>query len=71
MSEYKVGEEFNYDNIRLHVEKRPMFNCENCYFKTYGEGCIYVQNRVGSCTGLGREDDAYVKFVKRRNRHGK
>lgn len=63
MKDYEIGEEFDFEEVKLRVEKcdNPV-SCENCFFKKYRTRCSLI-NEV-SCTGSSRTDGISVKFVK-------
>ena len=64
MIERKIGEEFEFDGVKLRVERlNDPDSCENCFFAKYRVRC-YLIKEVGSCTRIGRKDGTSVKFVK-------
>ena len=64
MKEYKVGEEFEFEGVRLRVEKCNTFlSCEDCFFIKYRIRC-YLMEDVGFCNKSNRTDGVNVKFVK-------
>lgn len=64
MKEYKIGEEFQFEDVRLRVEECSSFKCENSFFGKTIKRCFSLRKSIGACTEIGREDGVSVKFVK-------
>lgn len=61
--ELKLGETFQYENVKLKVEKAKAL-CSGCYFYENGLDCTgEIEKTIGDCT-LGRKDGQEVVFVK-------
>ena len=63
--ERKIGEEFEYNGVRLKVVEE--FYCNHCYFrdKRENEGCHRSEHILvsGPCSILKREDGKSVQFI--------
>ena len=67
--ERKIGEEFEYNGVRLKVVEGDF--CENCYFrdKRENEPCVRSEHISvsGACSKQKREDHKSVQFIKIKN----
>lgn len=62
--EFKIGETFQYENVKLKVEKAKDL-CSGCHFYENGLGCTgEIEKTIGDCTLIGRKDEQDVIFVK-------
>lgn len=62
--EFKIGETFQYENVKLKVEKAKDL-CSGCYFIENGLDCTgEIEKTIGDCTLIGRKDGQEVIFVK-------
>ena len=66
--EFKVGEIFQFGDIKLKVEKsKESFQCQGCFFhESKDVYCIdqFVLDATGDCSLSKRKDKTPVKFVK-------
>lgn len=61
--EFKVGEVFQCGLIKLRVVKEDENSCLKCFFnKTFL--CGNMDQLIGSCSDVEREDETDVIFVK-------
>lgn len=62
--ERKIGEQFEYNGVRLKVVKAKDHYCTGCYFYDEATGCrcIELVETIGYCTAINREDKKYVNF---------
>ena len=67
--ERKIGEEFEYNGVKLKVVEEDL--CENCYFrdKRENEPCARSEHILvsGFCSKTKREDHKSVQFIKIKN----
>lgn len=64
MTEYKIGETFDYNGIKLMVTTNSNGDCNGCYFDKNRE-CV-INDSMGDCLKFFREDrqDVIFKQVK-------
>lgn len=60
--ERKIGEEFEYNGVRLRVTKRDLLCCDDCFFKSYLCALPHITEHIGWCCPPMRKDR--VKFIK-------
>ena len=60
--ERKIGEEFEYNGVRLRVTKRDLLRCDDCFYKSYLCGLPHITEHIGWCCPPMRKDR--VKFIK-------
>lgn len=67
--ERKIGEEFEYNGVRLKVVEGE--ECKNCYFVDKHKGKVCDRNKnisvSGFCSGTNREDSKSVEFIEIKN----
>ena len=67
--ERKIGEEFEYNGVRLKVVEEDL--CENCYFrdKRENEPCVRSEHISvsGTCSRQKRKDHKSVQFIEIKN----
>lgn len=63
--DYKVGEVFQFRDIKLKcVEGHPL-SCKGCIFENCDtQTCVSMEEFVGQCVPLFREDQKKVMFIK-------
>ena len=64
--ERKIGEVFEYKNVKLIV-KRGSGDCIGCYFYKPERMCVGSKSITGECTRGKRDDGNYVVFAKVEN----
>ena len=62
--ERKIGEQFEYNGVRLKVVKAKDHYCTGCYFYDEATGCrcIGLIETLGYCSRARREDGTYIIF---------
>lgn len=60
MEEYKIGETFNYNGIKLIVTTNSNGDCNDCYFNE-NRKCM-TDNSMGECYKTLRKDRKNVIF---------
>ena len=63
--ERKIGEQFDYEGVRLEVAEKDGRSCEGCYFS----GLVLcrireIMDNTGYCGSANRKDEKMVIFKK-------
>ena len=58
--EYKIGEIFEYDGIKLEVVKTKEDSCSGCYFINLGNKCL---QQVCMCSKREDKNNVIFQFV--------
>lgn len=63
--ERKVGETFNFKDMKLCVKKalHPVFQCKECYFDKTIIDCVIYADQIGVCSAVSRHDNQDIVFV--------
>lgn len=64
VDQYKIGEEFQLNGIKLRCEKAHN-NCKGCFFQK-DQSCLNkgIDEKLGFCSKIFRYDNTHVIFVK-------
>ena len=64
--ERKIGEQFDYKDVKLEVEMADEPYCIGCYFNGETIDCCHrsIRKIIGSCNAFNRSDLKYVIFKK-------
>lgn len=60
MAEYKIGETFDYNGIKLIVTTDSNSNCNGCYFDE-NRKCV-IDDSIGECLKSFRKDKTDIIF---------
>ena len=58
--EYKIGEIFEYEGIKLEVIKTETYSCSGCYFINLGNKCY---QQVCMCSKREDKNNVIFQFV--------
>ena len=58
--EYKIGEIFEYEGIKLEVVKTETYSCSGCYFINLGNKCY---QQVCMCSKREDKNNVIFQFV--------